>query len=322
MPKPPIRIAVAATLLLCASSQACFFSSCQKAIRAFLPWMGLSPEGLQFHWIQRELTQGLLATLENDTRSMMAAGLEPSDAFHSARRLSRRWLQDNPVQTGTAVFAAPRLREWVVETTPHTHDCLRHPAGTALELTAELRNEFTPRVADHFRRGPGSPAFATGLAETFLAKAFKIRRTYYTTQEHLPIATAVELRPQSTSRWRRQAHHLLLTPPENIEAVMSDVSRRLEAARSLPSSPETLDARLQLFTTAVYGYYQAYPFERGTHALGRALFRGFFFSLFSHDLTQWPDEDRILDFLVVSQSRFVDLMTPFFRESLISGPNP
>jgi hypothetical protein len=315
-----LRIVIAGACLLCFPSHASFFASCQRAIRSFLPWAGISTEGLQFRWIERERSDELLKSLEKHTLAAMNAGLAPSDAFRYAHRLSARWLEENPVEPGTAIFAAPRSHEWMVALDSDPLDYLRRRPGKAHDMSSQLRVEFTPRVMGHFLRGSGIP-YATERAASLLAKYSKVRRTYYTTVQHLPVPAAVEFSSGEGPDLTDPLHHLLLTSPENISVILEDVSKRLETLREIPHTSENLDQRLEVFTIAVYGYYQAYPFERGTHPLGHSLFRGFFSSLFGHDLQQWPPEGRILESLGGSQGRFVELWMPFFKGSLI-GSHP
>lgn len=97
--------------------------------------------------------------------------------------------------------------------------------------------------------------------------------------------------------------------PEEAEwkPIIEDVWKRLENLRHLPSNSERAK---QEFALAVYGYYQAMPFERGSSAIGRSFFAAAGYFYFGKKMPQ-PDGIDVRAMIMPYQD-FLDWYLPLF----------
>jgi hypothetical protein len=104
-------------------------------------------------------------------------------------------------------------------------------------------------------------------------------------------------------------HHSI---PGNSKQILKDALARLQRLQSDNTHTPRLsnDERIDEFTKAMYGYYNAMPFKRGSSAIGRSYFSGVFLSIFGRKIPNLPD---LIDIIAMTSSEtefigFVALM--------------
>jgi hypothetical protein len=94
------------------------------------------------------------------------------------------------------------------------------------------------------------------------------------------------------------------------QRILKDSLARLEKIRAHPEIPR--EKRLKEFAAAMYGYYNAMPFARGSAAIGRSFFAGLYSSFFQTKIPSLPDAVDIRAMLSTQQD-FVKTMVPYLR---------
>jgi hypothetical protein len=178
---------------------------------------------------------------------------------------------------------------------------------------------IVPHVDDQLLRRLTAKAISDGagveswLTHAWLSWTKRYHVTYYTTRNHTPIVGATRLQRRDVTG--PSAQFLLMTDPENIQRILHDVADRMLLAQSL-WKPQDREECFRQFATAMYGYYQAYPYDEGTLDIGRAIFSGYFLGIFRQTLGQYPSDDAVVDYLALSQTGFVDWMVSVLKGNL------
>jgi hypothetical protein len=94
------------------------------------------------------------------------------------------------------------------------------------------------------------------------------------------------------------------------ERILTDVLARLELIRGTANLSE--ETKTREFLAAMYGYYNAPPFPRGSSAIGRAFFAGTYLKFFGKKIPTLPDGIDITAMLN-DQDEFIAAQLPLFR---------
>jgi len=62
----------------------------------------------------------------------------------------------------------------------------------------------------------------------------------------------------------------------------------------------------------MYGFYNAMPYERGSSAIGRSFFAGFYFQIFKRPIPELPDGIDMFA-MILDQNEFVPKVERFLR---------
>lgn len=109
----------------------------------------------------------------------------------------------------------------------------------------------------------------------------------------------------------REGGNILIRHPTGVEAgaIFKDVLARIEMIKKNSDLP--LEDRRLEFMKAMYGYYNAMPFHRGSAAIGKIFFAGLYVKLFGSKLPELPD---LMDVraMVLTESEFVSFLKSNF----------
>lgn len=180
----------------------------------------------------------------------------------------------------------------------------------AIAPTAQVQEALIPRLIEsQSQLANFDPESEPRTTEGWVADIKKVRCTYYRTLSGQDLLAGCFIFHQSAPEGLT---YLLRASPANSARILSDITIRLENLRDCQgSNPEEY---LHEFATALYGYYQAYPLQVGTHEFGWAIFSGFFKARFRRELIPRPLESTLVEWLALSKSGFIESLLVYMNQ--------